>query len=181
MDLLELAVDGGLALQMLTVQALDELMSGLPALEVRVVAVTQVELAARRRVVAEPPAARFVTVELPHQRVDACGDRAENAELFKVGTEPRPEPVIGAGFVDGAGVHLKPVTGKPRVLKPDDQDPDSSKGQAGDDYWTPLRCCSPPGRRAARRAGGRGPRTRRRSQKSRGTKRRTQPTAAAAL
>src|SRR5690348_1209859 len=158
MDLLELAVDGGLALQMLTVQALDELMSWLLALEVRVVPVTQVELAARRRVVAEPPAARFVTVELPHQRVDACGDRAENAELLQVGTEPRPEPVVGAGLVDGAGVHLKPVTGKPRVLKPDGQDRDTSAGQAGDDHWAPLHGCSPPGRRAARRAGGSGPR-----------------------
>src|SRR5215470_1039839 len=88
MDLLELAVNGILALQ-----ALDELMSWLPALEVRVVQVAQIELAARRRMVAEPPAAGFVTVELPHQRVDASGYRAENAELFKVGTEPRPEPV----------------------------------------------------------------------------------------
>ena len=64
MDLLELAVDGSLALQVLTVQALDELMSWLPALEVRVVAVTQVEPAVRRGVVADPPAARFVTVVL---------------------------------------------------------------------------------------------------------------------
>jgi uncharacterized membrane protein len=58
LDLLELAVDGGLALQMLTVQALDELMSWLLALEVRVVAVTQVELAVRRGMVADPPTAR---------------------------------------------------------------------------------------------------------------------------
>jgi hypothetical protein len=46
------------------VQALDELMSWLPALEVRVVAITEAELAARRGVVADPPAARFVTVVL---------------------------------------------------------------------------------------------------------------------
>jgi hypothetical protein len=64
MDLLELAVDASLALPVLTVQALDELMSWLLALEVRVVAVTEVELAVRRGVVADPPAARFVTVVL---------------------------------------------------------------------------------------------------------------------
>ena len=65
MDLLKPAVDGGLALQMLTVQALDELMGWLLALEVRVMAVTQVELAAGGGMVADPPAARFVTVVLP--------------------------------------------------------------------------------------------------------------------
>ena len=48
MDLLEFAVDGGLALPVLTVQPLDELMSWPLALEVRVMAIAQVELAARR-------------------------------------------------------------------------------------------------------------------------------------
>ena len=67
MDLLELAVNGRLAFQMLSVQALDELMGWLLALEVRVMAVTEVELAARGRVVADPPAARLVTVVLPEQ------------------------------------------------------------------------------------------------------------------
>jgi uncharacterized membrane protein len=67
MDFLEFVVDGGLAFQMLTVQALDELMSWLLALEVRVVAITQVELAVRRGMVADPPAAWFVTVVLPEQ------------------------------------------------------------------------------------------------------------------
>src|SRR5215469_6662071 len=132
---------------MVMMQPFDELMSWLPAQEVRMVAITEVELAARRRVVADPPAAWFVTVVLLHQRVDACGDRAENAELFKIGAESRPEPVIGTGLVDGAGVDLKPVAGKPRVLKPDDQDRECGDSQASDDDRTPLHCCSPPGRR----------------------------------
>jgi hypothetical protein len=46
-DLVELAVNGLLALQVLTVQPFDELMGWLLALEVRVVAVAEVELAAR--------------------------------------------------------------------------------------------------------------------------------------
>src|SRR6202007_2577485 len=99
-----------------------------------VMAIAQVELAARRGVVADPPAARFVTVELPHQRVDGCADRAENAELCQVRAEPRPEPVVGSRLVDGAGVHLKPVTHKPRMLKPDDQARDGGDGPPrGDD------------------------------------------------
>src|SRR5215471_14867459 len=110
---------------MLTVQALDELVSWLLTLEVRVVAITEIELAVRRGVIADPPAARLVTVVPLHQMVDADADRAENAELFKVRAESRPEPVIGAGFVDGACVHLKPVAHQPRVLKPDDQARDS--------------------------------------------------------
>jgi hypothetical protein len=116
MDFLEFVMNGGLAFQMLTVQALDELMSWLVALEVRVVAVTQVELAVGGRVVADPPAARFVTVVLPEQRVDGDADRAENAELFKVRAEPGPEPVIGPGLVDGARMYLQPVPHQPRVL-----------------------------------------------------------------
>jgi len=48
MDLLDFAVDGCLALQVLTVQPLDELVSWLLAPEIRVVAITEVELAACR-------------------------------------------------------------------------------------------------------------------------------------
>lgn len=143
-------MDGSLALQMLTVQALDELMSGLLALEVRVVAIAEVELAARRGVVADKPAAWFVTVVLLHQRVEGRADCAENAELFKVRAEPRPEPVIRAGLVDGAGVYLDPVADQPRVLKPDDQARDGGDGQPRDDDRAPLfHLCSPP-RRPAR-------------------------------
>jgi hypothetical protein len=93
-DLLNLAVHSCLALQVLTVQPLDELVSGLPAPEIRVMTVTEVELAVRRGVIADPPAAWLMTVVLLHQLVDACGDCTENAELFKVRAESRPEPVI---------------------------------------------------------------------------------------
>ena len=46
MDLVQLAVDRRLALQMLTVQAFDELMSWLLAVEVGVMAIAEQELAA---------------------------------------------------------------------------------------------------------------------------------------
>ena len=69
---------------MLTVQPLDELVSWLLAPEIRVVAITEVELAACRGVIADPPAAWLMTVVFLHQLVDACGDCAENAEFFKV-------------------------------------------------------------------------------------------------
>jgi hypothetical protein len=96
-DLVELAVNGFLALQVLTVQPFDEFMSWLLALEVRVVAVAEVELAARGRVVADPPAAWLVAVVLLDQLVERGADRAEDAELFQVRAEPGPEPVVRAG------------------------------------------------------------------------------------
>src|SRR5262245_58239876 len=168
MDCLEFVVNGGLALQVLTVQSLDELMSWLLALEVRVVAIAEVELAAGGRVVADPPAARFVTVVLLEQRVDGCADRAENAELFKVRAEPGPEPVIGSGLVDGARVYLKPVAHQPCVLEPDAQTHDDSAGHKDGDDRTPLHFCSAPGRQpAARHAGGSGARMRSRSRRCR--------------
>ena len=55
MDLVELAVNGRLAVQVLAVQPFDNFMGWLLALEVGVVAIAEVELAARRGVVAEPP------------------------------------------------------------------------------------------------------------------------------
>src|SRR5215469_4104897 len=146
MHLLEPDVDGGLALQMLTVQPLDELMSWPLALEVRMVAVAEVELAAGGGVVADPPAAWFVAVVLLHQLVDARADRAENAELGKVRAESGPEPVIGSWLVDDALMHLEPVAHRPRVLKPDDQAGDDGDGRRDDADRTPLHCCSPPAR-----------------------------------
>jgi hypothetical protein len=91
MELLELAVDRGLALHVLAVQPFDEFMSGLLALIVRMVAVTEHELAAGRGMLPDPPAAWLVTVVLPHQLVDARADRAQDAELFDVRAEPGPE------------------------------------------------------------------------------------------
>jgi len=147
MDLLDFAVHSCLALQVLTVQPLDELVSWLFTPEIRVMAITEVELAVRRGVIADPPAAWLMTVVLLHQLVDACGDCAENAELFKVRAESRPEPVIRAGLVDGARVHLEPVADKPHVLKLYDRARYGRACQAGYDNRTPLQRCSPPSRR----------------------------------
>jgi hypothetical protein len=143
MDFLEFVMNGGLAFQVLSVQALDELMSWLLALEVRVVAVTQVELAAGGWVVADPPAARFVTVVLSEQRVDGGANRAENAELFKVRAEPGPEPAVGPGLVDGARVHLEPMTELRRVENPEGDRCRSGTGQGDHDDQAPLHHRSP--------------------------------------
>jgi hypothetical protein len=121
--LVELAVDGALALQVLTVQPFDELMSWLPALVVGMVAIAQQELAARGGMLPDPPAAGLVTVVLLDQLVDARADRAEDAELLQVRAEPGPEPVVRTGLIDGARAHLKPVTeerrrGEPRGRSP---------------------------------------------------------------
>src|SRR5215831_15730345 len=141
MDLAEFAVNGLLALQVLAVQPFDQLMSWLPPLEVRVVAVAEVELAARCGVVAEPPAAWLVAVVFLDQLVHGGTDRAQDAELFQVGAEPGPEPVIRAGLVDDARVHLEPVIEEPRVLKPDAQARYGDTYQAGNDDRTPLHLC----------------------------------------
>src|SRR5215471_10048878 len=119
MDFMELAVDRRLPLQVLAVQSLDELMRWLLAQVVGMVAVTQRELATRRRMRADPPAAWLVAVVLLDQLVGGGGDRADNGELGKVGAEPRPEPVVGARLIDGARVHLKPVPDSPRVDDPE--------------------------------------------------------------
>ena len=62
MDLVELAVDGCLALQVLTVQPFDELMGRLSALVVGMVAIAEQELTARGGMLPDPPAAWLVTV-----------------------------------------------------------------------------------------------------------------------
>ena len=97
MNLMELAVDCRLPLQVLPVQPLDEFMSWLLALVFGVVAVTQGELAVRRRMVADPPAAGGMAVVLLDQLIHAGGDRADDAELGQVRAKPRPEPVVGPG------------------------------------------------------------------------------------
>ena len=57
MGLVEPVVDGGLALQVLTVQPFDQLMGRLLALVVGMVAVAEQELAARGGMLPDPPAA----------------------------------------------------------------------------------------------------------------------------
>jgi hypothetical protein len=65
MDLPELAVDGCLALQVLTVQPFDELVGRLAALLAGVVAVAEQELAARGGMLPDPPAAGLVAASTP--------------------------------------------------------------------------------------------------------------------
>ena len=137
MGLVELAVNRRLAFQVLTVQPFDELVSRLPAPVVRMMAITEHELAVGRGILPDPPASRLVTVVLLDQLVDACGDPAEDAELLEVRAEPGPEPVVGARLVDGPRVQLKPITDLPRVDQPDGYSRHRGAGQADDDKVLP--------------------------------------------
>jgi hypothetical protein len=144
MDLVELAVHGGLALQVLTVQPFDELMGWLLALVVGVMAIAELELAVRRGMLSDPPAARLVTVVLLDQLVDGRADRAEDAEFLDVRAEPGPEPVVHAGLVVGARVHLEPVTDLWRVANPQHDRRHSGARQANRDDRAPLHERLPP-------------------------------------
>ena len=64
MGLVELAVDRRLAFQVLTVQPFDEFVCRLPAPVVRMMAITEHELAVGRGILPDPPASRLVTVVL---------------------------------------------------------------------------------------------------------------------
>ena len=89
-DLLEFAVDGCLALQVLTVQPFDQLMGRLLALVVGMVAIAEQELAVRGGMLPDPPAARLVTVVLFDQLVDGRADRAPRMPNSSR-SEPNPD------------------------------------------------------------------------------------------
>src|SRR5499427_7734713 len=144
MNLVEFSVHRCLSLQVLTVQPFDELMSRLSAPVVGVMAIAEQELAARRVILPNPPAARLVTVVLLDQLVDARADRAEDTDLLQVRAEPGPESVVRPGLVDGARVYLEPVTDLPGVGNPQDDDRQSCAYQSGYDDRTPSHNCSPP-------------------------------------
>jgi hypothetical protein len=143
MDFVELAVHRCLALQVLTVQPVDQLMSWLCALVVGVVAIAEQELAACRGMLPDPPAARLVTVVLLDQLVDARADRAEDTELLQVRAEPGPESVVRTGLIDGARVHLEPVT-RLRVENPEGDRRRSGADQGGRGDQAPPHRRSPP-------------------------------------
>src|SRR6516164_5837461 len=140
MDLVGLAVHRGLALQVLTVQPLDQLMSRLAALVVGMVAMAEQELAARRGILPDPPAAWLVTVVLLDELVDARADRAEDTELFNVRAEPGPEPVVHTGLIDDAHVHLEPVA-ELRVENPEGDRRRNGANQGGHGDQTPSHRC----------------------------------------
>src|SRR5262249_41651562 len=112
------------------VQPFDERVIWLSTLVVRVVAVAQRELAARRRMRADSPAAWLMAVVLLEQLVHAGADRADDAELGKVRPESRPKPIVRARLIDGARVHLKPLPQLPRVYNPEGYAHCSSEYQA---------------------------------------------------
>ena len=107
----KLAVNGCLALQVLTMQPVDQLTSWPFALVVGVMAIAKQELAACRGMLSDSPAARLVTVALLDELVDARADRSEDAELLT--SEPNRTRIRRAGLVDGARVHLEPVADLP--------------------------------------------------------------------
>jgi hypothetical protein len=154
MDLLEFAVNRGLALQVLTVQPLDQLMGRLLAVIFGVVPVAEQELAVRRGVLPDSPAAWLVAVVLLDQLVDGGADRAEDAELFNVRAEPGPEPVVGSGLIDSARVYLEPVADLASVHDPQDDGNQSGEYQASHDGRAQSHHCSPTLPTAAARACG---------------------------
>lgn len=117
-DLVELVLDCCLPFEVLTVQALDELMGRLCAPIIWMVPIAERELAPRRRMNSYSPAARFVTIILPEQLVEAGTDRADNAEFGQIRTEARPEAIIRTGLIYRARVHLKPVPDRAGVESP---------------------------------------------------------------
>src|ERR1700744_5676598 len=143
MHLIEFGQDGCVARQALAMQPLDQLMSRLSALVVGMVAVAEQELATRRGMLPDTPAARLVAGVFSDQPEDTRAERAEDAELFNVRAEPGPEPVVGAGLVDGSGVYLEPVTSLRCVHEPDNDAHHGGTGQPGYDR-TPFHRCSPP-------------------------------------
>src|SRR5690242_2575149 len=148
MDLVELAVHRGLALQVLTVQLVDQFMGRLPALVVGMVAIAKQELAARGGMLPDPPAAWLVTVVLLDHLVDARTDRAEDTELLQIRAEPGPESVVRAGFIDGAGVHLEPVVELRCVENPESYCRRSGAHEGGHGDQAPPHRCSPPAQTA---------------------------------
>jgi hypothetical protein len=72
MDVVKLAVDRCLALQVLAMQSLDQLTGWPSALVVGVMAIAKLELAACRGMLPDSPAARLVTVVLLDQLVNAA-------------------------------------------------------------------------------------------------------------
>src|ERR1700722_20050587 len=137
MNITEFAVHRFPALHVLTVQPFDELMSWLSAPIVGMVPIAEQELAGRRGMLPDPPAARLVTVVLLDQLVDARGNRAEDAELLQIRAEPGPEPVVRTGLVDGARVLLEPVTELPRVEHPEEDRHRTGARQGGHDDQAP--------------------------------------------
>src|SRR5262249_2336391 len=82
--------------RVLTVQSLDHVVGWSLSSEVGVVAITQKELTAGCGMRADAPAAGLMTVVLLDELIDAGTDRAEDAELGEIGTEPGPESVVRA-------------------------------------------------------------------------------------
>src|SRR5262245_27206170 len=108
-------MDSHLPRNMLAVKARDGLGGRQAFLISRVVAGAEHELTARGRVIADAPAAGLMAVVLLDQLVNAGGNRADDGELGKVGSEAGPEPVVRAGLVDCPGVNSQPVIDDVRI------------------------------------------------------------------
>ncbi len=118
-DLVELTLDCCLPLEVLTVEAFDKLMRRLCAPIVRVMPIAERELTARGRMNSDSPAARFVTIILLEQLIEAGTNRADDAEFGQIRTEARPEAVIRTGLIYRARVYPKPAPDWPRVESPE--------------------------------------------------------------
>src|SRR5262249_23662431 len=95
-DVAQLVMQGRLLFDVLFVHADDEVVRRLFAFVVRRGAVTEDERAAGGRVRTAPPTARLVAVEFSEDLIARGHECAEEPELGDVGSEPRPESVVGA-------------------------------------------------------------------------------------
>lgn len=111
----------GLALAVFTMQPLDQLAGWSVTLVVRVMLVAEVELAIGRRMVAHPPAALLVAVELPGQLIHSRDDCSDEAELGQIRPEAGPECIIGSRLVHRAGMHRQQVVDSSDMPDPDEK------------------------------------------------------------
>src|SRR5262245_578996 len=104
MDVEQPALDRVLLRFVLAMQPLDHLVRWLLPLVVGMVSVAHQELTAGGGMRPDPPTARLMAVVLLDELIHGRPDRPDDAELREIGTESRPEPVVGTRLVHGAGV-----------------------------------------------------------------------------
>jgi hypothetical protein len=86
-DFTELVMNGRLSFRMFAVHPSDHVVCRFRTVKVGVVAVTEQELAARRRMRSHSPTSWLVTVIFLYKLIDARSDGAKDAELGEVRTE----------------------------------------------------------------------------------------------
>jgi hypothetical protein len=129
---MEFLVQTRLPLLVCSVQALDHGTGRPGAVVIGVMAVTQQELTAGGGMIPDSPASRLVAVVLPYHLINPGADRADNAELGDVGSEPGPETVIRSRLVHGAGMNCQPVIDRGCIQNPGRYDSSERSNRDGE-------------------------------------------------